>query len=45
MVKVGGTKVRVSIAIKLDIKQQNARMRELLRFLRLGQKSKLGVLT
>ena len=44
MVKVLGTKVHVSTAIKLDIKQQSARMRELLRFLRFGQKSKLVVL-
>ena len=44
MVKVLGTKVHVSIAIKLDIDQQSARMRDLLRFLRLGQKSKLVVL-
>ena len=39
MVKVLGTKVHVSTAIKLDIKQQSARMRELLRLLRLGQES------
>ena len=44
MVKVGGTKVHVSTAIKLDLKQQNARMRGLLRFLRLGQNSRLVVL-
>ncbi len=35
MVQVLGTKVHVSMAIKLDIQQQNARMRGLLRFLRL----------
>ena len=35
MVKVLGTKVHVSTANKLDIKQQSAQMRELLRFLRL----------
>ena len=42
-VNVLGTKVHVSTAIKLDIKQQSAQMHELLRFLRLGQKSKLVV--
>ena len=39
MVKVLGTKVHVPIAIKLDIKQQSARMLELLMLLRLEQKS------
>ena len=38
-VKVLGAKVHVSIAIKLDIKQQSARMLELLMLRRLGQKS------
>ena len=39
LVKVLSPKVHVSIAIKLDILQQSARMRELLMLLRLGQKS------
>ena len=43
MVKVLGTKVRVSTANKLDIKQPSARMHELLRCLRFGQKSRLVV--
>ena len=44
MVKVSGTKVHVSTANKLDIKQPSALMHELLRSPRLGQKSRLVVL-
>ena len=43
MVKVSGTKVHVSTANKLDIKQPSALMHELLRSPRLGQKSRLVV--
>ena len=44
MVRVLGTKLHFSTAIKLDIKQQSALMLELLRLLRLGPKSRLVVL-
>ena len=44
MVKVSGTKVHVSTANKLDIKQPSALMHELLRSPRLGHKSRLVVL-
>ena len=44
MENASSSKVNVSTAIKLDIKQKSAQMLEVLRLLRLGQNSRLVVL-